>query len=90
MQILPLKHFIYIIYKYNTETREWEIIQNSSNVLHFSGSYYDPYRKELIEEYKTTFYINEKYRYDPITKEDVTRMDKKYFFSSTVSAFSIK
>lgn len=75
------KHFIYIIYKYNTETREWEIIQNSSNVLHFSGSYYDPYRKELIEEYKTTFYINEKYRYDPITKEDVTRMDKKYFFS---------
>lgn len=75
------KHFIYIIYKYNTETREWEVIKNKSDVLHFSGSYYDPYRKELIEDYKTTFYINDKYRYDPITKEDVSRLDKRFFFS---------
>ena len=37
----------------------------------FKGSYYDPYYKELLEDYKTTFYINDRYRYDPITQHDI-------------------
>lgn len=68
-------HFIYVIYKYNKDKNTWELIPNKSTWSSgFSGCYYDPYHKELLEEYKTTFYINDKYRYDPIGKEDVIRM----------------
>lgn len=68
-------HFIYEIYKYNREKNIWELIPNRSTWSSgFSGSYYDPYRKELLDKYQTTFYINDKYRYDPISKDDVIKL----------------
>lgn len=71
------KHFIFVIYKYDKNTNKWKLIDNHMNVAPtFRGSYYDPYYKELFEEYKTTFYINDKYRYEPIEKFDIIQHDK--------------
>ena len=79
------KHFIYIIYKYNRDEDKWYPIQNyfycSPGV--FSGSYYDPYRKELLQNYNTTFYINDRYRYDPIVQHDVIKKDGKNYWRVT-------
>jgi hypothetical protein len=63
------KHFVFAIYKYNRETNEWYLIDNYSDVSPgvFSGCYYDPYYKELLKEYNTTFYINDRFRFDPVT-----------------------
>lgn len=66
------KHFVYVIYKYNANTGEWRLIENANYIEPvFYGSYYDPYQKELLTSYDTTFYINERYRYDPITIKDI-------------------
>ena len=79
------KHFIYIIYKYNRDEDKWYPIDNYSDVSPgvFSGSYYDPYKKELLENYKTTFYINDRYRYDPIVQHDVIKKNGKNYWRVT-------
>ena len=70
------KYYIYIIYKYNREKAEWELINNKSDVAPvFSGHYYDPHHKQLLQSYETTFYINDKYRFDPINKHDIVKQD---------------
>lgn len=72
-------HFVYAIYKYNEDEDEWYLINNHDDVAPaFSGSYYDSYRKRLLQTYDTTYYINERYRYDPITKEDVIKQGSYY------------
>ena len=79
------KHFIFVIYKYNKNTDTWNLIDNHMHVAPatFKGSYYDPYYKELLEDYKTTFYINEKYRYDPIAKHDIIKDNNKNIWRVT-------
>lgn len=73
------KYFIYDLYEYDRELGVWKKMDNaSSNVPPFSGSYYDPHHKQLLETYDTTFYINDKYRYEPITKQDIKRYQNKY------------
>lgn len=72
-------HFVYAIYKYNEDEDKWYLINNHDDVAPaFSGSYYDSYRKRLLQTYDTTYYINERYRYDPITKEDVIKQGNYY------------
>jgi hypothetical protein len=79
------KHFVYIIYKYNREEDKWYPINNYSHVAPgvFSGSYYDPYRKELMTKYETTFYINDRYRYDPIAQHDIIKQNGKNIWRVT-------
>lgn len=79
------KHFVYIIYKYNRKEDKWYPIDNYSDVAPgvFSGSYYDPYRKELMTKYETTFYINDRYRYDPIAQHDIIKQNGKNIWRVT-------
>ena len=84
-ELMSDKHFIFVIYKYDKNTNTWNLIDNHMHVAPatFKGSYYDPYYKELLEDYKTTFYINEKYRYDPITKHDIIKNNNKNIWRVT-------
>lgn len=86
------KHFIFAIYKYNRETNEWYLIDNYSDVSPgvFSGCYYDPYYKELLKEYNTTFYINDRFRFDPVTQHDVIKKDGKNYWRVTNKPLLIK
>lgn len=73
------KYYIYEIYKYNYDKGIWETIKNKSDIAPtFSGCYYDPYHKELMDNYETTFYINEILRYEPLHKNDIIRYNNKY------------
>ena len=39
--------------------------------------------QELLENYKTTFYINDRYRYDPIVQHDVIKKNGKNYWRVT-------
>ena len=73
------KYCIFQIYKYNYIKQEWEPIKNKSHVVPiFSGCYYDAHHKELLQNYETSFYINDIFRYEPLHKADIIKYNNKY------------
>ena len=71
------KHFIFVIYKYNKNTDPWTLMYHHMLLTRVLD------KIELLEDYKTTFYINEKYRYDPIAKHDIIKDNNKNIWRVT-------
>ena len=65
---------VFQLYQFNYETKQFELWNKSWNIdeaYSYSGGYYDPYYKKLINKYDTTICVNGENEYTKITPLDV-------------------